>query len=68
MLSEKILAYRDELWEDLNTLISIESVDGSRDEDCRKALEFMLGRARDFGLTAECVTDQSGQVDSRTLM
>ena len=63
MLSEKILAYRDELWEDLNTLMSIESVDGSRDEDCRKALEFMLGRARDFGLTAECVTDQSGQVD-----
>ena len=30
MLSEKILGYKDELFEDLNTLISIESIDGSR--------------------------------------
>ncbi len=45
MLSEKILGYKDELFEDLNTLISIESIDGSRDADCEKALEFVLKRA-----------------------
>ena len=48
MLSEKILGYKDELFEDLNTLISIESIDGSR---------------KDFGLLPERVTDKSGQVD-----
>ena len=63
MLSEKILEYKDELFEDLNTLISIESTDGSRDADCERALEFMLKRAEDFGLVPERVTDKSGQVD-----
>ena len=63
MLSEKILGYKDELFEDLNTLISIESIDGSRDADCEKALEFVLKRAKDFGLLPERVTDKSGQVD-----
>ena len=63
MLSEKILGYKDELFEDLNTLISIESIDGSRDADCEKALEFVLKRAEDFGLLPERVTDKSGQVD-----
>ena len=63
MLSEKILGYKDELFEDLNTLISIESIDGSRDADCEKALEFVLKRAEDFGLLPERVTDKSGQAD-----
>ena len=63
MLSEKILGYKDELFEDLNTLISIESIDGSRDADCEKALEFVLKRAKDFGLLPERVTDKSGQAD-----
>lgn len=59
---DKILQYKDELLADLNTLLGIESVDGARDEDCDKALQFMLNRARDFGLIAERVTEKSGHV------
>ena len=63
MLSEKILGYQDELFKDLNTLISIESIDGTNSDECGRALEFVLKRAEDFGLLPERVTDKSGQVD-----
>ena len=63
MLYEKILEYREELFDDLNRLLSIESVDGVRDGDCAAALDFILKRAEDFGLTAERVTAKSAHVD-----
>ena len=63
MLYEKILEYREELFDDLNRLLSIESVDGARDGDCAAALDFILKRAEDFGLTAERVTAKSAHVD-----
>ena len=63
MLYEKILEYREELFDDLNRLLSIESVDGARDGDCAAALDFILRRAEDFGLTAERVTAKSAHVD-----
>ena len=59
---DKILKYKDELFEDLNTLISFESVDGAKPDECKKALEFILARAEDFGLDGELVTDQSAHV------
>lgn len=62
MPSDKILHYTDELLADLNTLMSLESVDGEDNGACDKALEFMMKRARDFGLTAERVTDKSAHV------
>ena len=63
MLYEKILEYREELFDDLNRLLSIESLDGARDGDCAAALDFILKRAEDFGLTAERVTAKSAHVD-----
>ena len=63
MLYEKILEYKEELFDDLNRLLSIESVDGARDEDCAAALDFIIKRAEDFGLTAEKVTAKSAHVD-----
>lgn len=62
LFGDKILQYKDELLADLHTLLSIESVDGARDEDCERAMAFMLRRAADFGLTAERVTDKSCHV------
>lgn len=60
MFGNKILNYKDEILRDLNTLIGFESVDGEKNEECDKALEFILKRAKDFGLDAEKVTDFSG--------
>ncbi|MER2080397.1 MAG: Sapep family Mn(2+)-dependent dipeptidase [Ruminococcus sp.] len=63
MLYNKILEYQDELFADLNELMAIESVDGARDVDCAAALDFILKRAADFGLTSEKVTEKSAQVE-----
>lgn len=62
LFGDKILKYKDELLADLNILMSLESVDGEKDEDCAKALAFMLKRAEDFGLTGEKVTEKSGHI------
>ena len=63
MQFDKILSYTDELLADLDALMRIESVDGENNEACQRALDFMLSRAKDFGLVPERVTDKSGQVD-----
>ena len=63
MQFDKILSYTDELLADLDALMRIESVDGENNEACQQALDFMLSRAKDFGLVPERVTDKSGQVD-----
>ena len=67
MQFDKILSYTDELLADLDALMRIESVDGENNEACQQALDFMLSRAKDFGLVPERVTDKSGQVDLGTL-
>lgn len=59
---DNILKYRDEFFEDLNKLMSLESVDGANPGECKKALDFILSRAGDFGLDGELVTEQSGHV------
>ncbi|HCA05039.1 MAG TPA: hypothetical protein DEO32_03970 [Ruminococcaceae bacterium] len=59
IFGSNILKYKDELLQDLNILMSLESVNGAKDEECEKALEFMLKRANDFGLYGEKVTDNS---------
>lgn len=63
MFGDKILKYKDELLEDLNTLLGFESVNGEKDEECDKALEFILKRAEDFGLKGERVTSNSAHVE-----
>ncbi len=57
-----ILKYKEEIVRDLNTLLSLESVDKIKDEECAKALAFMLKRAEDFGLKSEQITERSGHV------
>lgn len=59
MFGDKILKYKDELLADLNTLIGFESVANEKPEECQNAINFMLKRANDFGLTGEQVTDES---------
>lgn len=59
MFGDKILKYKDELLSDLNTLIGFESVANEKPEECQNAINFMLKRANDFGLTGEQVTDES---------
>ena len=53
MFGDKILKYKDELLADLNTLIGFESVANEKPEECQNAINFMLKRANDFGLTGE---------------
>ena len=62
LFGEKILDYKDEMFKDLNTLLSFESIDGEKTEECEKALEFMLKKAESFGLVSEQVTDTSAHV------
>lgn len=62
LFGEKILDYKEELFKDLNTLLSFESVDGEKTEECEKALEFMIKKAKSFGLDAERVTESSAHV------
>lgn len=62
LFGDKILKYKDEILSDLQTLLSIESVADSMPGECDKALEFVLGRAEDFGLSTERVTQQSGHI------
>ncbi len=59
MFGSKILKYKDEMLADLNTLIGFESVAGEKPEECQRAMDFMLKRAKDFGLTGEQITDES---------
>ena len=59
MFGDKILKYKDELLADLNTLVGFESVANEKPEECQNAINFILKRANDFGLTGEQVTDES---------
>lgn len=62
LFGNNILKYTDELFQDLNALLSLESVDGVKDEECEKALDYMLKRAADFELDGERVTKHSAHI------
>ena len=62
LFGDKILQYRDELLKDLAYFLRIESIDGEKDEECDKALAFLIKRAQDFGLDYAVVTDKSVHV------
>ncbi len=63
LFGDKILKYKDEILKDLNTLLGFKSVSSENNAECDKALEFILSRARDFGLACERVTDKSAHVE-----
>ena len=62
LFGDKILQYKDELLKDLAYLLNIESVDGEKNDECERALAFILKRAQDFGLDYQLVTDKSVHV------
>ncbi len=62
LFGDKILQYRDELLKDLAYFLRIESIDGEKNEECDRALAFLIKRAQDFGLDYALVTDKSVHV------
>ncbi len=62
LFGDKILQYKDELLKDLAYLLNIESIDGEKNDECERALAFILKRAQDFGLDYQLVTDKSVHV------
>ncbi len=62
IFGNNILKYKEEILKDLNTLISIQSIDGEKNDECQQAIDFIKKRAEDFGLEFEQVTDKSAHV------
>lgn len=62
MFGDKILDYKEEFLKDLNTLTEFESIADEKPEECRKALDFVLKRAKDFDLYGEAVTNKSAHI------
>lgn len=59
---EKILNYKDDILRDLKTLVSIKSVASQSTDETKKALDFVLQRAKEMGLETENVEDIAGHV------
>ena len=59
---EKILDYKDDILRDLKALVEIQSVSGDKDGECVRALDFILRRAREMGLTAKSINNKAGHV------
>ena len=59
---DKILEYKDDILRDLKTLMEIESVSSEGEENCAKALEFILSRAEEMGLSVANVENKAGHV------
>ncbi len=57
---ENILKYKDEMLKDLETLISFQSISGENQEDCEKALNFIIEKANEFGLTTKNIDNIAG--------
>lgn len=60
---EKILEYKDELLQDLDTLLKFKSVASSNPEECREALDWMLKKAESFGLVAKNIDSKAGHAE-----
>lgn len=59
---EKILDYKEEIITDLAELIAIQSVSGIQ-APCKEALDWMMKRATEFGLTAKSIDNVAGHVE-----
>lgn len=65
-----ILEYKDDILKDLDKLISIQSVSGENAKECKEALDFMMDKARSFGLETKIIDDIAGHAqlgDGKTL-
>ena len=60
---EKILEYKEDILNDLKTLLEIKSVSSESPENCKKALDFILKRAEESGLTAKNIENKAGHIE-----
>ena len=59
---EKIMSYKEEIINDLSKLIAIESTSFHKDKQ-KEALNWILNRAKDFGLETKNIDDIAGHVE-----
>lgn len=59
---KNILKYKDDILRDLKALIEIESVSSEGSENCEKALDFILSRAEQLGLTTKNIDNKAGHI------
>lgn len=59
---KKILDYKEDILRDLNTLLSFKSISGYNNDECEKALDFILSKADEFGLASKKVARNCGHV------
>lgn len=57
-----ILEYKEEILNDLKKLLEIKSVSSKDTQSCKKALEFVMNRAEQFGLTTKIIENQAGHI------
>ncbi len=63
MIFGKIISsYKDDILKDLKTLLEIQSVSAYGHKECKKALDFIMKRAADFGLEYKTVEDKAGHI------
>ncbi len=60
---KNILKYKEEMLKDLEKLISFQSISGEQPEECVKALNFVLDKAKEFGLNTKNVDDIAGHAE-----
>lgn len=60
---DNILQYKDEILNDLKQLLEIRSVSSEDTESCKKALDFVMKRAEDFGLKTKTYEDIAGHIE-----
>lgn len=58
-----ILEYKDDILKDLSTLISIQSVSGENGKECKQALDFILKKAKSFGLDTRDIEQIAGHAE-----
>lgn len=59
---KNILKYKDDILKDLETLISIESVDIFNRDECEEALNFVLNKGKEFNLDTKNIKNTAGHV------
>lgn len=64
MIFGKIISnYKDDILKDLKTLLEIRSVSSEGCKNCKKALDFIMSRADDFGLNYKIIDNKAGHIE-----
>lgn len=60
---ERILDYKDDILKDLKTLLEIKSVSATDPQSCKKALDFIIKRAEEFGFKTAVYEEKAGHIE-----